>query len=100
LIAKNCAVPAFFIFCRNYSLKTKLHIIRSYEKGVTGKGLPAIAKADGISIETLQGWVNKRDELEAALLNPDAETQKAKCLNGGGHPEKYTELEEQLHSWL
>jgi Transposase len=49
---------------RNYSLKTKLDIIRSYEKGVTGK---VIAKANGKSNETLQGWVNKREELEAAL---------------------------------
>jgi hypothetical protein len=31
------------------------------------KGLPAIAKANGISIETLRGWVNKGEELEAAL---------------------------------
>jgi hypothetical protein len=31
------------------------------------KGLPAIAKATGISTETLRGWVNKREELEAAL---------------------------------
>jgi transposase-like protein len=85
---------------RNYSLKTKLDIIRSYEKGVTGKGLPAIAKANGISIETLRGWVNKREELEAALLNADVETRKARRLNGGGRPAKYTELEEQLHSWI
>jgi transposase-like protein len=85
---------------RNYSLKTKLDVIRSYEKGVTGKGLPAIAKANGISIETLRGWVKKREELEAALLNADVETRKARRLNGGGRPAKYTELEEQLHSWI
>ena len=109
LIGQDCAVSVFFILCivlmemtskrRNYSLKTKLDIIRSYEKGVTGKGLPAIAKANGISIETLRGWVNKREELEAALLNVDVEAQKARRLNGGRHPAKYTELEEQLHSW-
>jgi hypothetical protein len=33
--------------------ENKLDIIRSYEKGVTGKVLPAIATANGISIETL-----------------------------------------------
>jgi transposase len=85
---------------RNYFLKTKLEIIRSYEKGVTEKGLPAIAKANGISIETLRGWVNKREELEAALLNADVETQMTRHLKGGGRPAKYTELEEQLHSWI
>jgi hypothetical protein len=52
---------------RNYSLKTKLDLIRSYEKAVTGKGLPTIAKANGISIQKLQGWANKREELEEAL---------------------------------
>jgi hypothetical protein len=48
----------------------------------------------------LQGWVNKRKELEAPLLTADVETQKARRLNGGGRPAKYTELEEQLHSWI
>jgi transposase-like protein len=84
-IGQDCAVTVFLAFCivlteiaskrRNYSLKTKLDIIRSYEKGVTGKGLPAVAKANGISIETLRGWVVKREEFEAALLNADVETQ-------------------------
>jgi hypothetical protein len=83
---------------RNYSLKTKLDIIRSYERGVTGKGLPASAKVNRVSIETLRGWFNKREELEAALLHADVETQKARRLNGGGRPAKYTKLEEQLHS--
>jgi transposase len=81
-------------------LKTKLEMVRPYQKGVTGKGRPAIAKANGISIETLWGWVNKREELEAALLNDDVETWTARRVNGGENPAKYTELEEQLHSWI
>ncbi len=48
----------------------------------------------------MRGWVNKREELEAAFLNADDETQKARRSNGGGRPAKYTELEEQLHSWI
>jgi hypothetical protein len=72
--------------------------IRPYEKGVTGKVLLAIAKANGISIETMQGWVNTRKELKAALLSADVDTQKTIHLNGGGHPAKYAKLEEQLHS--
>jgi Tc5 transposase DNA-binding domain len=46
--------------------------------------------------------------LVLGLLNADVETQKARRLNGGGRPAKYTELEEQLyteleeqlHSWI
>jgi hypothetical protein len=49
---------------RNYSLKTKLDIIRSYKKGVIGKRLPAIVKANGISIETLREWVSLEKNLK------------------------------------
>jgi hypothetical protein len=88
LIGQDCAVSVFLIFCivlmemaskkRNYSLKSKLDIIRSYERGVTGKCLPAIAKVNRISIETLRGWFNKREELDKALLNTNVEAQKAR----------------------
>jgi hypothetical protein len=71
LIGQDCAVTVFLIFCsvltgmaRNYSLKTKLDIIRSYKKGVIGKRLPAIVKANGISIETLREWVSLEKNLK------------------------------------
>jgi Tc5 transposase DNA-binding domain/Helix-turn-helix domain len=108
-MVKVTTVTVFnFVYCsdrdgikeKELLFEKKLDIIRSYEKGVTGKGLPAIAKANGISIETLKGWVNKREELEAALLNADVETRKARHLNGGKFPANHTELEEQLHGWI
>jgi Tc5 transposase DNA-binding domain len=85
---------------RNYSLKNELDILRSYEKGVKGRGLPAVAAASGISVDTLRGWIKKRGDLEAALANNDVETRKARRLAGGGRPAKYEDLEEQLHVWI
>jgi hypothetical protein len=84
----------------NNSLKTKLDIIRSYKKGVKGRGLPAVTKEHGLSVETLQGWIKKRAELESALVNNGVETRKAKGLAGGGRPAKYEELEVQMRSWI
>jgi Tc5 transposase DNA-binding domain len=81
-------------------LKTKLDAIRSYEKGVKGRGLPSVAAANGISVDTLRGWINKRGELEAALANNEVETRKARRLAGGGRPAKYEDLEERLHVWI
>jgi hypothetical protein len=80
---------------KNYSLKTKLDVIRSYQKVVNGCGLPSLAAANGRSVGTLRGWINKRQELEAALANNDIETRKGRHLAGGGRQAKYEELEDQ-----
>jgi hypothetical protein len=38
---------------KSYTIKQKLDMIRGYDKGVTGKGVPALAKQFGISKDTI-----------------------------------------------
>ena len=85
---------------RNYTIKNKLDIIRSYEKGVVGKGLPALAREHGISRDTLRGWLNKKQELEDALNDSEIETRKVRRLCGGGRKPLLDNLEEELFLWI
>jgi hypothetical protein len=76
---------------KSYSIKSKLDIIRSYEKGSSGKGLPSI-----ISRDTLRGWIAKKDQLEAALKDQNIESRKVRRLAGGGRNLQFEILELEL----
>jgi hypothetical protein len=85
---------------RNYTIKNKLDIIRSYQKGVVGKGLPALSREHGISRETLRGWLKKKQELEDALKDQEIETRKVRRLSGGGRKPLLETMEEELFLWI
>ncbi len=85
---------------KSYTIKTKLDIIRSYERGTSGKGLPALAKEHGISRDTLRGWIKKKGELESALEDDEIESRKVRRLTGGGRKPKFDELEDNLLNWI
>ena len=77
-----------------------MDIIRKYEKGVYGKGLPALAQQTGVSRDTLRVWIKQIDQLEAALENDEVETRKSRRLSGGGRKPKLQELEDELIEWI
>jgi CENP-B N-terminal DNA-binding domain len=85
---------------KKYSLKMKLEIIRLYKKGFAGRGLQTIAKIYEICVDTLQGWIKKKEELVASLINGEDESQKARCSSGGGQGPKFADLEDLLHLWI
>jgi len=85
---------------KNYTIKTKLDIIRSYEKGFSGKGLPALAREHGISRDTLRGWLNKKQKLEAALKDQEIETRKVRRLSGGCRKPLLENMKEELLLWI
>jgi hypothetical protein len=77
-----------------------LDIIRSYEKGFSGKGLPALAREHGISRDTLRGWLNKKQKLEAALKDQEIETRKVRRLSGGCRKPLLENMKEELLLWI
>ncbi|GBG76663.1 hypothetical protein CBR_g22880 [Chara braunii] len=85
---------------KNYSIKTKLEIISTYAKGVSGYGIGALSKKHGVDPSTLRGWIDKKAELEAAL-NESRRTGRIQCrLSGGGRKAMYEDLERELEAWI
>ncbi len=99
--------PSFFFHYmsdkrKSYTIKQKLDMIRGYEKGVPGKGVPALAKQFGISKDTIRGWIKDKDKLIEALNTQSIETRKVRRLAGGGRKPLFNanELEKELLLWI
>ncbi|XP_053681761.1 tigger transposable element-derived protein 4-like [Sabethes cyaneus] len=87
---------------RSFTIQRKLQIILEYEKGISGRGFKSLAQKYEIATSTLQGWVQRKSELEAIVHEHDRgrSSKRRRRLPGGGQKPFYPELEDRLLDWV
>ncbi|KAG5668506.1 hypothetical protein PVAND_016445 [Polypedilum vanderplanki] len=82
----------------SYTLKTKLAVVSSYDRGHSKNRALALSKKYQIPLSTIKKWISNKDEILSANQKPNVYVQTRKV--GAGKKLAFPTLENQLRDWI